>query len=167
MNEVKPRLRASAFANERALIVVSEVGHRATVMDSSVPPHTLSSNASDDEMGQALGAALGSSRFLSAHEAKLFLNLDRVKKDYEAWVSMLLTRYGYASRKDLFKGMLNCAVESVGELIEIRPTVHEKLEAWSGEDIDESLYIHIPSNADASTLGAGLKLAFTRCKGRP
>lgn len=167
MSEVKPRLRASAFANERALIVVSKVGHRAAVMDSSVPPHTLSSSASDDEMGQAVGSALRCSRFLSANEAKLFLNLDRVKKDYEAWVSTLLMHYGYPTRKDLFKGMLSCSIESVGELVEIRPTVHEKLEAWSGDGIDESLYVHIPSSADASNLGAGLRLAFTRCKGRP
>lgn len=164
---MNPRQRASAFTNERAIIIVSQIGYGAVVIDPSVSPHMLSSSASDQDIGQAVGSALRNSRFLSPREAKLFLNRDRVKQDYEALISALLMHYGCPTRKEFFMNMLNCSIECVDELIEIRPTSHSRLEAWSGDGIDESMYVHIPSNADADVLGAGVKRAFMRCKGRP
>ncbi|WP_338052467.1 contact-dependent growth inhibition system immunity protein [Stutzerimonas marianensis] len=45
----------------------------------------------------------------------------------------------------------------------MRPSHHEKLEAWSGKGLSESDYVIIPSGSSPSDVGAALRLAFSRC----
>jgi hypothetical protein len=86
-----------------------------------------------------------------------------LEKDYEAWVNGLIAHYGARSRKEFFGRMLLCSVVSENGVITIKPTFHEKPEAWSGEGIDESMHVRIAKNADPADLGAALRLAFSRC----
>ncbi|MEJ1554439.1 contact-dependent growth inhibition system immunity protein, partial [Escherichia coli] len=50
-------------------------------------------------------------------------------------------------------------------LITIRPSFHEKLEAWSGNRINESDYVVLPADSSPTEIGSGLRLALSRCKG--
>ncbi|EPS9462270.1 CDI system immunity protein CdiI-o11, partial [Escherichia coli] len=46
-----------------------------------------------------------------------------------------------------------------------RPSFHEKLEAWSGNRINESDYVVLPADSSPTEIGSGLRLALSRCKG--
>jgi hypothetical protein len=55
--------------------------------------------------------------------------------------------------------MKHCAVDQSAGVITIRPTYHEKLEAWSGDGIDKSQYVQIPENALPQEVGQSVLLA--------
>ena len=74
-----------------------------------------------------------------------------------------MERYGYKTKRALFKDMKKCSIESNRGQITIRPSYHEKLEAWSGKGVSESDYVIIPSGSSPSDVGAALRLAFSRC----
>ncbi|MBP9693427.1 MAG: CdiI family contact-dependent growth inhibition immunity protein [Alphaproteobacteria bacterium] len=61
--------------------------------------------------------------------------------------------------------MKSCGINLDQGLITIRPSHHEKLEAWSGEGIDKRDYVNIPHDSEPSQIGAALRLAFSRCTG--
>ncbi|MCT7051686.1 contact-dependent growth inhibition system immunity protein, partial [Salmonella enterica] len=49
--------------------------------------------------------------------------------------------------------------------ITIRPSFHEKLEAWSGDRISETDNVVLAVDSTPAEIGAGLRLALSRCKG--
>lgn len=77
------------------------------------------------------------------------------------WVGSTLERFGYKTRRALFKDMKKCSIESKEGQITIRPSHHEKPEIWSGKGISESLYVTVPSQSHPADIGAALRLAFT------
>ncbi|EEU1774406.1 hypothetical protein EC162594_03794 [Escherichia coli O145:H28] len=56
-------------------------------------------------------------------------------------------------------------IHLVNDVITIRPSFHEKLEAWSGNRINESDYVVLPADSSPTEIGSGLRLALSRCKG--
>jgi len=61
--------------------------------------------------------------------------------------------------------MKSCGIELDGNIIIIRPSYHEKLEAWGGNGFTEKDYVKIPVDSSLAEIGAGLRLAFSRCTG--
>ncbi|EKD5558770.1 CdiI family contact-dependent growth inhibition immunity protein, partial [Escherichia coli] len=56
-------------------------------------------------------------------------------------------------------------IHLVNDVITTRPSFHEKLEAWSGNRINESDYVVLPADSSPTEIGSGLRLALSRCKG--
>jgi hypothetical protein len=61
--------------------------------------------------------------------------------------------------------MKHCGTTLIDQVITIRPSNHEKLEAWSGKNISEDNYVILSLDNSPEEIGAGLKLAFSRCIG--
>lgn len=78
---------------------------------------------------------------------------------------MLMEKYGYKTKRALFKDMKNCSIHCINDLIIISPTHHEKLESWSGKGINESDNVVISVNESPAEIGAALRLALSRCTG--
>ena len=74
-----------------------------------------------------------------------------------------MTRYGYKTKRALFKNMLSCGVTLQEGTIIIRPSYHDQLEGWSGGRFTEKDYVRVPETASPAEVGAGLRLAFSRC----
>jgi len=153
------------FNKDKFLLIETRSGLGMVATDPLFPPCFLSPDASDERIGEALLEALGNSRTLNdANERVAFFDLDKNKEMYKSWVDNLIYKYGYKNRKSLFKNMLLCSVHLKNEKIKIKPTFHEKLEAWSGNGIKESDYVVLSATSGLSEIGAGLRVAMSRCK---
>ena len=164
MNEWRRRKRASAVENGDFVCVETESGHGSTAWDPEAKQHLLPPDVSDDELGQAVLDALAHSRHMSVEEACVFLEYRAVKVRYDTWVAALMERYGYKTRRALFKSMKNCSAECVEGRITIAPTRHEKLEGWGREKDDGIEDVVIPADSPPAAVGAALRLAFSRCR---
>src|ERR1700750_1365669 len=166
---------ANAIISKDLISVRTYSGYRSSRADPQGVEHFLSPDAADKELGSAVLDALAHSRFVlpesrkddcihpEATFDKDLYNYNLTNQRYDQWVSSLLERYGYKTKRALFKDMKNCSIESKSGQITIRPSHHEKLEAWSGEGISASDYVTIPGDSSPSDVGAALRLAFSRC----
>ncbi len=133
--------------------------------DPLFPPNLLPPDTDDQTIGEAVLIALSNSRTLSLEESADFFDLEKGKERYAAWIAMLMERYGYKTKRALFKDMKRCSIHCLNDVITISPTRHEKLEAWGGTGRGGSDKVILPVNSPPSEIGAALRLALSRCKG--
>jgi hypothetical protein len=175
MSEIVKTAWAGAKFNSDFIFIETYSGYRSSQADPLGAQHLVRPDASDQELGVALLDALARSRFVLPEprkdvwihpEATFDMSLydyDLNNQRYSDWIDRLMGAYGYKTKRALFKDMKSCSVENkLGEIV-IRPSCHEKLEAWSGKGIVESDYVVIPANSPASDVGGALRLAFSRC----
>lgn len=175
MNDVKRRYWAEAIDNGDFLCIETYSGYRSSRRDPKGTCHLLAQDASNEALGEALLDALARSRFVlpAPQEGSLYppdiefdnnlYDHEQSKIRYHQWIVHLMQRYGYKTKRALFKNMKNCSVEVDSGLITIRPNYHEKLEGWSGDGISEKDYVVIPFDSPSADIGAALRLAFDRC----
>lgn len=125
--------------------------------------HLLGPDSEDEELGEALADALSKSRTLTLDEYGEFFDYKKGEIQHKDWLKTLMERYCYKTKRAMFKNMKSCNIESQNGTITIRPSHHEKLEAWSGDGISESDYVVIPADSSPAEIGAALRLAFSRC----
>lgn len=123
----------------------------------------LSKNTSNEELGQAALLALSKSRKIKESEYIYFDN-NNISQRYNNWVANLMDKYGYKTKRALFKKMMRCPIEIRDGVLTISPSIHEKLEGWGGDDFTESNKVILPINSSPEEIGAGLRLAFSRCR---
>ena len=123
----------------------------------------LSKNASNEELGQAALLALSKSRKIEQSEIATFFDRDNVNQRYNNWVANLMDKYGYKTKRALFKKMMQCSIEIRDGVLTISPSIHEKLEGWGG-GLPKSDDVVLPINSSPEEIGAGLRLAFSRCR---
>lgn len=163
MNEVKPCKWAAAKLNQDFFCIETYSGYRSYGRDPEGAQHLLDLNANDEAIGFALQDALAKSRFLTLEQVDDFFDYQKNQPQYEAWVQALMQRYGYKTKRALFKSMMSCSIELMDEVITIRPSHHDKLEGWGREDGDGIEDVVIPANSSYEEIGAALRLAFSRC----
>lgn len=61
--------------------------------------------------------------------------------------------------------MKNCGIHCFNGVITISPTRHEKLEGWGREKGDGIEDVILSVDSSPTEIGAGLRLALSRCKG--
>ncbi len=160
MTEVVQKKRASIYANEKFICVQTCSGYRMAASDPDGKLFFLLPGSTTHELGQALQDALSVSRTLALEEAKQFLDFALIRQRYEVWVEGMMQKFEYSTRRKLFKNMKLCHVDSSEGTITIRPLLHEKLEAWRGQDIE---HISIAELASIQEIGEGVRLALDRC----
>ena len=158
------RFSACVCKNQDFILVVTYSGYRRTTRDPDGVQTLLSLDVSDEELGQATLLALSKSRIIDVSEIETFFNIDNVKKRYDAWVADLMAKYNYKTKRALFKNMMQCSVEIRDGCLTISPFCHEKLEAWSGKGLTEDDDVILPVNSTTEEIGAGVRLAFSRCR---
>lgn len=163
MNEIIKKKWASIYANDEFICVQTCSGLRRTAIDPEGALIIINANPELSELGNAIRQALAASRVLAPNEIASFFDVSAIECRYENWVSSLLNRFNYASRQQLFKNMRHCQIESADGVISIRPTMHEKTEAWSGKGIERSDYVLLDQTASAEEIGNGAALALSRC----
>jgi len=154
---------AAAKMNSKFICVETCSGYRSSVLDPQGRQHLLPLQVSDGELGAAVLDALAHSRFVTPQEDLALFDYQLGNQRYAAWVTNLMSHYGYKTKRELFKTMSNCNITSSSGLIVISPTQHEALEGWSGDGIAEEDHIQLPADSSPSEVGAALKLAFSRC----
>lgn len=157
---------ANVFTTHVFFSVETYSGLGRTGSDPLFPCHLLTPDVDDDCLGGTLLQALSDSRTLTELADRIeFFDLEKGKERYAAWIAMLMGKYGYKTKRALFKEMKNCGIHLVNGVITISPTRHEKLEAWGRTKGDGIEDVILSLDCSPAEIGAGLRLALTRCKG--
>ncbi|MBX9000917.1 CdiI family contact-dependent growth inhibition immunity protein [Klebsiella aerogenes] len=156
---------ASCYYTVEFLLIETQSGLGMVGSDPIFPPHLLQANADDESVGITILAALSNSRTLSMEEYRSFFDLEKGKQQYAAWTAMLMEKYGYKTKKSLFKNMKHCSIHCVNGVITISPSRHEKLEAWGGTGCGGRDKVILSVESSHAEIGAGLRLALSRCIG--
>lgn len=155
---------ASCYCTNEFLLIETQSGLGRTSADPLFPPNLLPPDADDQFTGEIILQALSNSRTLSKLEDRVvFFDLEKGKEKYAAWTARLMDKYGYTTKRALFKDMNHCIIHYVNDIITISPMRHEKLEAWEGLEQSEDVILSLDSKP--TEIGAGLRLALSRCKG--
>jgi Protein of unknown function (DUF1436). len=154
--------QTSAYFNNDLFIIKAFSGYRAGLMDPLAHDYCLAPDCSNAELGQALLSSLAESRALPIEEDRA-LAMDH--SYYPEWIKSLMERYGYKTKRALFRKMHSCDIELNDGMITIEPTHHDKLEGWSGDGFTEQDYVKVPADSPPEEIGAALRLAFSRCTG--
>ena len=155
---------ATVYKNQDFIEVETFSGYSRRTSDPDGIQILLPLDVSDKELGQATLLALSKSRIIDVSEIGTFFNIDNVMKRYDAWVADLMAKYNYKTKRALFKNMMRCYVEISDGILTISPSWHEKLEAWSGEGISDNDKVVLSINSTTEEIGAGVRLAFSRCR---
>lgn len=157
---------ASCYCTNEFLLIETKSGLGMVAADPLFPSHLLPPDASGHDIGEVILQALSDSRTLNVLEDRVvFFDLEKGKEQYAAWVAMLMEKYGYKSKKALFNDMKNCGIHCVNGTITISPTRHEKLEGWGRTKGDGIENVVLSTDNTPAEIGAGLRLALSRCKG--
>ena len=155
---------ATAWCNEDFVCIQTDSGRGMLRYDPSGAQHVLACDASDEALGDALLDALGRSRVIPSADAKTFLDMKRGAIEYANWTADLITRFSYKSKTQLFRNMRHCGVQLLGDTMFLRPSIHEKLEAWGRQEGDGIEDVTIPAASSAAEIGVALRTAFSRCR---
>lgn len=153
--------------NEKFICIETYSGLGRCVCDPDGANYLLSPAIDDCALGKSVADALFYSRKIPLEDIGVFFDIKRNQQRYENWVSDLMSRYEYKTRRELFKSMLSCGARQKDGIITFSPSRHDLLEGWgrtkrdiAGGMIDEV----IPDNAAAGELGAALRRAMSRCR---
>ena len=149
-------------ANERALIIQTWSGFGRYAPDHLYPPHILPLDTDNGTLGTTVLQALANSRTLDNEAERIdFLKQESFKLRYEDWVANLCGNLGYKTRRALFKNMMSGDIWLHNGCLKISPSRHVKLEAWDAIDADNVI---LSLDNSPEEIGAGLKLALSRCR---
>ena len=176
-NEVVRGYWAGVKCNSDFICVETYSGYRSITRDSKGTQHLLTFESSDEALGFAVSDAMEHSRFvLPARRDDVWQHPDaefdlglydykQIEVEYAVWVKKLMERYGYKTKKMLFKDMKNVSIEKKSGVITFKPSHHEKLEGWGREKDNGIEDVVIPADSTPAEIGAALRLALSRCTG--
>lgn len=131
----------------------------------SASPLFLPPDADDAILGLTLRTALSASKQISAEEFyKLFQSglVQQLGKERE---ECLMQQYGYKTKRAMYKHMVICDIELIGDQLEISPTHSDQKGGCKGLSTDGRENIRLPETASDAELGAALREGFKRCTG--
>jgi hypothetical protein len=155
-----------AFCNNEFLLIETYLVFGRAVKDYDVQDYYLSPNADDKSIGETVLLALSQSRTLTSRSEKGIEYFDWYgvgKQKNEEWEKSVMKKYGYKTKRAMFEDMKSCDIELENGIITIGPSNHEKLKGWSGNGLTKDDYVVLPLDSSLEEIGAGLKLAFSRC----
>lgn len=148
---------ASCMKKEDVILINSYSGDGLVAIDPLFETRFLSIDSDDSLLGMTLLQALAASRTLVGNERVQFLKDDTAKLNYQKWVDELSRKFGYKTKRALFKDLINCEVTLVNQEITISPTRHCKLEAW---DSLPDLKCYVSINESLEKIGKCLRQAL-------
>jgi hypothetical protein len=120
----------------------------------------LDPGVTNELLGHTLLIALNKSRFVDNSEPEFF-NPDRATRAYENWEKDLMQRYGFKSKRDVYRSLDWCEGRLFDGKIEIEP--HRRgSPGW--RTLAPEKTVVIPETDDAEAVGAALHLALRRCE---
>lgn len=166
MNQAREQgLNAEAIFNNDFYCISTFSGYGLLRDDPETQNYILTPDCIDNELGIELIKALSASRVVDPDDTDFF-DCEIGDIAYAEWRESIMKYFNYKTKRALFKNMLRCGVRQLNGMITIRPSVHDRLDGWSGNGIAESDYVIIRDNSTHEEIGAALRLAFSRCKNK-
>ncbi|MEN5182084.1 contact-dependent growth inhibition system immunity protein [Comamonas testosteroni] len=131
--------------------------------DPDVEPQYFPFDASDKILGESLRISLSKSKEVDVREFQKIFHSGVVQKNTKEREQYVMNKYGYKTRKALYKKMDTCAISAFNDYIEIQPTHQDSLDGWTVKKDMGLTPLQIPHTATDEELGAALRHAFTLC----
>jgi hypothetical protein len=151
-----------ALFNNEFILIETMSGFGRCGKDYNVLDQILLPNVDNKTLGENILLALSKSRTITKEEYAAFFNLETNKKRHEEWEKNLMKKFGYKTKRALYRKMNRCGIYLKNGVIEISPSNHEKLKAWGGI---RNADVFLSLNNSPEEIGAGLRLAFSKCIG--
>jgi len=154
---------ATLTASPAFVDVVAHSGYRGYRPDREAFGCTLAADASDEQLGSAVRKALLLSRQIEFAEVKAFFDSKLMQQLHDDWVALMMSSYGYRSRRALHQALRSCRCESDGSKIRLVPWRREGAEGYVGfgtPDVD----VVVPFDSSDVELGAAARVALSRCE---
>lgn len=152
----------SIYMTDKFICINTSSGYGLLTMDPNFPSIALSLDCSDQTLGEKLLLALQQSNTLINNEDyDVLFNPKNVKEKWNNWLNQLKLDYQYRSKRHLLSNMLNCSVFLLNNQLSINPSHHSKWEGWDG--LDDSQDVILSLDNSTKEIGAGLRLALSRC----
>lgn len=129
----------------------------------SAPLHYLPADTNDTTLGVTLRIALSASKRVGVEEFQKIFHSGIVQERGKAREAEAMQKYGYKTKRALYKNMMCCWVSVFDGKIEIKLTHHKALDAYSGISNDGPEIQHLPVTCSDAELGAALREGFKRC----
>jgi hypothetical protein len=155
---------ASVSMNERFICVETYSGRGLMGRDPGGVCEFHGLDVPESILGDSLRRALEASRWMTMEEYPVFFDGEHSKQVNQAWIERAIERFGSRTDVAIYKKMVTCSVRSQDGLITIRPSVHVKPKAWSGDAVSPSEYVELATSSTDVALGDGLRSALARCK---
>jgi len=158
---------AEVLANGRHIFVKTYSGIGLVKADPLGVNATLPADVDDQELGATVLKALSMSRHEidaeEREEARRTWPNTPAQRRYDAWVERAVRELGYGTKRKLFKNMASCMINLYRDVLQIDPSNHVKLEAWSGDGITDADRVRIAPDSGPVEVGKAVRLALSRC----
>ena len=165
MNDVIIK-NADLLGNNQFIVIKTFTATPLSIADPKGLKIYLPPNPEPAILGAGIREAIAKSRKPDWREYNQKFSHDQNKIRYEEWVANVMMRYGYKTRRAMFKGMKSCGIEHFSGVTVLRPSRHYTLEGWDGEGIPQSHRIGVRDESDDRTLGEAALLTLSRCTER-
>lgn len=167
MNGTIQKLWAEVKANRDFIFVQTLSGHAIALPDPKGRSFFLSRVSPDNELGASLLQALAASRMIDPEDEPGFFDVKgRATEKYNEWVAATMARFSYKRKSDLFDRMKFCFVDVVEGVLTIYPSHRDRRGAWTSKGITKEHHVTLAYNSYPDAVGAALRLALERCKGK-
>lgn len=156
--------RASAYCNGDFILLETKSGYRSVKTDPEAPRRMLAMDAEAVVIGRAVLDTLQRSRQIDPSDIDVFFDPTTTSVEYDRRNEELMERFGYKSKKALFKNMASVSICRDGGQILLSPLKHDDLEGWGRKKGDGIEDVLVAADVAPAELGAALRLAFSRCK---
>ncbi|MEX9817959.1 MULTISPECIES: contact-dependent growth inhibition system immunity protein [Providencia] len=139
-------------------------GYHLFVVDDTVPIVSVNKKVTNSELGKLSKVALKKCRVIAPHVDSFFFNRDRLAECEKKWLSENLSSLGFKNKKNFYQSMMLCNIREKNGFLTLRPTLHKKLETWTGDGFTEDDYIVLPDSVSDEELGEAIKEVLSRCR---
>jgi hypothetical protein len=118
-------------------------------------------------LGNTVLKAINLSRDLSSNKKyRDFFTREAMKERHDRYISNFCAKSGYKTKNVAFKNMMHLSISlKENKKLRILPTIHEALTGWGYfETREEDIYV--PYESPPEIIGAAVRYAFSRCKGK-
>jgi hypothetical protein len=153
---------AGIYLNENFYLIQTMSQGMLGYAEPSASPFFLSTEIDDDTLGATLRMALSASKKVSVPEFQEMFKSGVIQKVAKEREVETMKRYGYKTKRAMYKNMNKCSVDVVDEQIKIQPTHRKSLDSYTAtQSGPEPLYLSTSSSDQE--LGAALREGFKRC----
>lgn len=156
---------ASVSCNESFYEVTTMSRGMLRYGDPDAPRHYLPPDTDDATLGKTLRIALAASKTVSLPEFQKIFHSGIVQKVAAERDAAAMQRYGYKSRRAMYKKKDNCSVSAYDGIIEISPSHHHGIDGYSADKRTGPFPLSVPDTATDAELGAAIREGFRRCTG--
>ncbi|MBN6362967.1 CdiI family contact-dependent growth inhibition immunity protein [Providencia huaxiensis] len=154
----------SIYFNEECYFIHTISRYNLRVLDYKMPIYHFSKEVDTRELGKTIFLALDNSRIIDINTPEDIFSRDGVSLAYQKWIDDGKKICKSKNRKSFLLKMMLCHICREGDHIIITPTLHKKLETWTGDGFTEDDYIVLSDSVSDEELGEAIKEVLSRCR---